>query len=105
MLTDRMWCQVQDFFGQRVPQPGAWTTGGFLINALDNLSGSERLDQCSFTRANFSLSFYRGRRSCSARSGTRLSRSEQRLAGRSSLKPSSQLAQLQQGQILPRCWK
>ena len=42
MLTDRMWVQVQDFFGERVPQPWA-DNGGFVINALDNLSGSEAL--------------------------------------------------------------
>src|SRR5690606_19869887 len=40
LLTDRMWVQVQDFFGQRIHQPWA-DNGGFLINALDNLSGSE----------------------------------------------------------------
>src|SRR5690606_6686289 len=32
LLTDRMWVQVQDFFGQRIPQPWA-DNGGFLINA------------------------------------------------------------------------
>lgn len=42
LLTDRMWVQVQDFFGERVPQPWA-DNGGLVINALDNLSGSEAL--------------------------------------------------------------
>jgi ABC-type uncharacterized transport system involved in gliding motility auxiliary subunit len=42
MLTDRMWVQVQDFFGQRIPQPWA-DNAGFTINALDNLAGSEAL--------------------------------------------------------------
>lgn len=42
LLTDRMWVQVQDLFGQRIPQPWA-DNGGLLINALDNLSGSEAL--------------------------------------------------------------
>ncbi|WP_324733620.1 GldG family protein [Pseudomonas paeninsulae] len=42
MLTDRMWVQVQDFFGQRIPQPWA-DNAGFAINALDNLAGSEAL--------------------------------------------------------------
>jgi ABC-type uncharacterized transport system involved in gliding motility auxiliary subunit len=41
-LTDRMWVQVQDFFGQRIPQPWA-DNAGFAINALDNLAGSEAL--------------------------------------------------------------
>ena len=42
LLTDRMWVRVQDFFGQRIPQPWA-DNAGFAINALDNLSGSEAL--------------------------------------------------------------
>ena len=42
MLTDRMWVQVQDFFGQRIPQPWA-DNAGFTINALDNLAGSDAL--------------------------------------------------------------
>ena len=42
MLTDRMWVQVQDFFGQRIPQPWA-DNAAFAINALDNLAGSEAL--------------------------------------------------------------
>lgn len=42
LLSDRMWVQVQDFFGQRVPQPFA-DNSGFAINALDNLSGSDAL--------------------------------------------------------------
>ena len=42
LLTDRMWVQVQDFFGQRIPQPWA-DNAGFAINALDNLAGSEAL--------------------------------------------------------------
>ncbi|AQZ33037.1 ABC transporter [Pseudomonas sp. LPH1] len=42
ILSDRMWVQVQDFFGQRMPQP--WSdNGSFTINALDNLTGSEAL--------------------------------------------------------------
>ncbi|HSC85022.1 MAG TPA: Gldg family protein [Pseudomonas sp.] len=42
LLSDRMWVQVQDFFGQRVPQPFA-DNASFAINALDNLSGSDAL--------------------------------------------------------------
>lgn len=42
LLTDRMWVQVQDFFGQRIPQPWA-DNASFTINALDNLAGSEAL--------------------------------------------------------------
>jgi ABC-type uncharacterized transport system involved in gliding motility auxiliary subunit len=37
-----MWVQVQDFFGQRIPQPWA-DNASFVINALDNLSGSDAL--------------------------------------------------------------
>jgi ABC-type uncharacterized transport system involved in gliding motility auxiliary subunit len=39
LLTDRLWAQVQNFFGQRVSTPFA-SNGDFVINALDNLSGS-----------------------------------------------------------------
>lgn len=42
LLSDRMWVQVQDFFGQRVPQPWA-DNANFVINALDNLAGSDAL--------------------------------------------------------------
>lgn len=42
LLADRLWVQVQDFFGQRVPQPFA-DNAGFAINALDNLAGSDAL--------------------------------------------------------------
>ncbi|MFZ5957306.1 GldG family protein [Pseudomonas knackmussii] len=42
LLTDRMWVQVQDFFGQRVPQPWA-DNATFVINTLDNLAGSDAL--------------------------------------------------------------
>ena len=55
LLTDRMWVQVQDFFGQRVPQPWA-DNGGLLINALDNLSGSEALISVR-SRGDFSRPF------------------------------------------------
>jgi ABC-type uncharacterized transport system involved in gliding motility auxiliary subunit len=37
-----MWVQVQDFFGQRIPQPWA-DNATFAINALDNLAGSDAL--------------------------------------------------------------
>ena len=55
LLTDRMWVQVQDFFGQRIPQPWA-DNGGLLINALDNLSGSEALISVR-SRGDFSRPF------------------------------------------------
>ena len=42
LLADRMWVQVQDFFGQRMPQPWA-DNGTFVVNALDNLSGTDAL--------------------------------------------------------------
>lgn len=42
LLTDRMWVRVQEFFGQRLPQPFA-DNAGFVINALDNLAGSDAL--------------------------------------------------------------
>ena len=42
LLADRLWVQVQDFFGQRLPQPFA-DNAAFAINALDNLAGSDAL--------------------------------------------------------------
>lgn len=42
LLADRMWVQIDDFFGQRMPQPWA-DNGTCVINALDNLSGTDAL--------------------------------------------------------------
>ena len=42
ILADTFWLQVQDFFGQRLVVPTA-NNGDFVINALDNLSGSSEL--------------------------------------------------------------
>ena len=41
-LSDRLWVQVQSFFGQRIPSAFA-DNGNFVINALDNLTGSADL--------------------------------------------------------------
>ena len=42
MLADHLWVQVQNFFGQRIPSAFA-DNSDFVINALDNLSGSADL--------------------------------------------------------------
>jgi ABC-type uncharacterized transport system involved in gliding motility auxiliary subunit len=42
LLTDRMWVQVQNFFGQRIAQPWA-NNGDLVINVLDNMGGSASL--------------------------------------------------------------
>ncbi|MCI0401796.1 MAG: Gldg family protein [Gammaproteobacteria bacterium] len=42
LLSDRFWVQIQDFYGTRVPQPIA-NNGDFVINALENLAGSNDL--------------------------------------------------------------
>ena len=42
MLSDRLWVQVGQFLGQRIPQPFA-NNGDIVINTLDNLSGSADL--------------------------------------------------------------
>ena len=42
VLSDRLWVQVQEFFGQRVAQPFA-DNGDFFFNAVDMLSGSSDL--------------------------------------------------------------
>ncbi len=55
LLADRMWVRVQDFFGQRIPQPFA-DNASFAINALDNLAGSEALIEVR-SRGRFSRPF------------------------------------------------
>ena len=42
ILSDRLWVQVTQFFGQRIPQPFA-NNGDLIINAMDNLSGGADL--------------------------------------------------------------
>jgi ABC-type uncharacterized transport system involved in gliding motility auxiliary subunit len=42
LLSDRMWVQVAQFLGQRIPQPFA-NNGDLIVNALDNLSGGADL--------------------------------------------------------------
>ncbi|MGF1525397.1 MAG: Gldg family protein [Candidatus Competibacterales bacterium] len=39
LLTDRLWVQVQNFFGQQIATPLA-NNGDFVVNALDNLTGN-----------------------------------------------------------------
>ena len=42
LLADRLWVQVQNFFGQQLATP--WANNGDLVsNALENLSGGEAL--------------------------------------------------------------
>jgi len=38
ILSDRLWVQVQNFFGQQISTPWA-DNGSFLVNALENFSG------------------------------------------------------------------
>ncbi|NIM71717.1 MAG: ABC transporter [Gammaproteobacteria bacterium] len=42
VLADRFWVQVQEFLGSRIAIPSA-ANGAFLVNALDNLVGSNDL--------------------------------------------------------------
>src|SRR6185437_4439884 len=42
MLEDRFWAEAQDFFGQQVVVPTA-SNGDFVVNAIDNLLGSDEL--------------------------------------------------------------
>jgi ABC-type uncharacterized transport system involved in gliding motility auxiliary subunit len=42
MLTNRLWVQIQPFFGQKIMNAFA-NNGDFFINAVDNLSGSSDL--------------------------------------------------------------
>ena len=42
MLTDRLWVQIQNFFGQKLTNAFA-NNGDFFINTVDNLTGSSEL--------------------------------------------------------------
>ncbi len=57
MLTDRLWVQVQNFFGQRMANAFAGN-GAFVTNALENLSGSSDLIAVR-SRASYSRPFTR----------------------------------------------
>ncbi len=55
ILSDRLWVQTQSFLGQQIITPFA-NNGDFVINALDNLSGSAALIGIR-ARASFSRPF------------------------------------------------
>ncbi|WP_455205999.1 Gldg family protein [Kaarinaea lacus] len=55
MLDDRFWVNVQNFFGQRIAMPRA-NNGAFVVNAIENLSGSNDLISLR-SRGNFSRPF------------------------------------------------
>jgi len=57
ILTDRLWAQVQNFFGQRISTAFA-SNGDFIINSLDNLTGSGDLISVR-TRETFTRPFTR----------------------------------------------
>ena len=42
LLTDRLWVQVQNFFGQNIASPWA-NNGDFVLNSVDNLIGGPEL--------------------------------------------------------------
>ncbi|PCI75904.1 MAG: ABC transporter [SAR86 cluster bacterium] len=57
MLGDRMWVQVGQFMGQRIPRPFS-NNGDMVINALDNLSGGADLSSIR-SRGTYSRPFTR----------------------------------------------
>jgi ABC-type uncharacterized transport system involved in gliding motility auxiliary subunit len=57
ILSDRMWVQIQNFFGQQIANAFA-DNGTFVINALDNLSGSNDLIDVR-SRASYARPFTR----------------------------------------------
>lgn len=57
LLQDKFWVQVQNFFGQRVAIPSA-SNGTLVVNALDNLTGSQDLISVR-SRGSFSRPFNR----------------------------------------------
>ena len=57
MLSDRMWVQVGQFMGQRIPRPFS-NNGDMVINALDNLGGGADLSSIR-SRGTYSRPFTR----------------------------------------------
>ncbi|GJM11786.1 MAG: hypothetical protein DHS20C12_01890 [Pseudohongiella sp.] len=57
MLSDRMWVQVGQFLGQRIPRPFS-NNADMVINALDNLSGGADLSSIR-SRGTYSRPFTR----------------------------------------------
>ncbi|MDD9889494.1 MAG: GldG family protein [Gammaproteobacteria bacterium] len=57
VLSDRMWVQVTQFLGQRIPQPFA-NNGDIVINGLENLSGGADLSSIR-SRGRYSRPFTR----------------------------------------------
>jgi len=57
VLSDRMWVQVTQFLGQRIPQPFA-NNGDIVINAIENLSGGADLSSIR-SRGRYSRPFTR----------------------------------------------
>ena len=55
VLSDRLWVQVQNFFGQKIATPFA-DNGSFVANLVDNLSGSSALIEVR-SRGQFSRPF------------------------------------------------
>ena len=49
LLDDQFWVEVRDFLGQQVAIPNA-SNAAFVVNALDNLSGSECADRAARPR-------------------------------------------------------
>ena len=57
LLSDRLWVQISQFLGQRIPQPFA-NNGDIVINTLDNLSGGADLSSIR-SRGRYSRPFTR----------------------------------------------
>ncbi|HTN31014.1 MAG TPA: Gldg family protein [Pseudomonas sp.] len=93
LLSDHLWVQVQQFFGQRVPQPFA-DNAGFVINALDNLAGSQALISVR-SRGRYQRPF-EVVQALQRQAETRFLEQEQRLQQRLA-DAERQLAQLQRG--------
>lgn len=76
LLSDRMWVQVQDFFGQRIANAFA-DNGTFVANALENLTGSNDLIAVR-SRASYSRPFTKVE-ALRAEAQARFQQTEQRL--------------------------
>jgi ABC-type uncharacterized transport system involved in gliding motility auxiliary subunit len=76
ILSDRMWVQVQSFFGQQLANAFAGN-GAFVVNALENLAGSSDLIAVR-SRESFSRPFTKVQE-LRANAETRYSQTQQRL--------------------------
>lgn len=99
IFSDRLWVQVSQFFGQNVMSPWA-SNGDFLINAVENLTGSGDLISLR-SRGQFSRSFEVVDELRRTAAEQFLAQEQQLMASLEALEAKiSQLSQSEEGQIV-----